>query len=245
MMYPIKDICITQGYHTGKSLDFGWWTKHHQDVLACSDGKVYRVEKQPNGGNVVYLKHSGDIISAYAHLNTICVKKGQKVTMGQKIATMGASGKVTGEHLHFGLYSKGKNIYGNADLDPFKYCLVYPNQKVNDSTIKKYGKKIKYYEDGKVWDKGIYVLLYNKYLRKDHKLGLNTYKVKECPKSFLEYLTSKKPNDKAQVKKGAEVNIQDIYNENGRIWGAVIANKKKYWLVLCNADGTPQAAKLK
>ena len=243
MIYPIKDIAITQGYHTGKRLDFGWWTKHHQDVMACDDGKVYKIEKQPNGGNVIYLKHSGDIISVYAHLDTIVVKKGQVVAMGEKIATMGASGKVTGEHLHFGLYSKGKNIYGNADLDPFKYCLVYPNQKVADSTIKKYGSKIKYYDDKKVWDKGIYILLYDKYLRKDHNLGMNVYKVNECPKSFLPYLTSIKPNNKAQVKKGSDVNILDIYNENGRIWGVIIAGNKKYYVVLCNKDGKEQAKK--
>lgn len=240
MIYPIKNIAIVQGYHTGKSLDFGWWTKHHQDVMACDDGKVYKIEKQPNGGNVIYLKHSGDIISAYAHLNTICVKKGQTVAMGEKIATMGATGKVTGEHLHFGLYSKGKNIYGNADLDPFKYCLVYPEQKVAESTIKKYGNKIKYYEDKKVWDKGVYKLLYDKCLRKSHKIGLNTYKVKECSKVTQQYLTSKKPNDIAKLRKGTEIRITQIYDETGRIWGKM----GNAWLVLCNRDGTPQATKI-
>lgn len=240
MMYPIKNIAIVQGYHTGKSLDFGWWKSHHQSVFACDDGKVYKIEKQPNGGNVIYLKHAGDIISAYAHLNTICVKKGQTVAMGEKIATMGATGKVTGEHLHFGLYSKGKNIYGKADLDPFKYCLVYPGQEVNQTTIDKYGSKIKYYDDSKTWTTGDYKLLYDKCLRKSHNLGLNTYKVKECSKLTQKYLTSTKPNATAKLKKGTEIKIKEIYDEKGRIWGKM----GNAWLVLCNRDGTSQSIKI-
>lgn len=247
MIYPVNRIAITQGYHKGKSLDFGWHKaeEKNQDVIACDDGVIYLIQKQTTGGNVVYIKHNGGVVSAYAHLKSICVKKGKKVALGQKIGTMGKSGKASGEHLHFGLYSKGKNLGGNADLDPFKYCLVYPNQKVYNGTQEKYGNQIKYLDDGKVWDKGTYKLLYDKCLRKNHSVGLNTYKVKECPKTFKPYLTSTKPNDIAKVKKGSDVNIKEIFDEKGRIWGAVISGKTKYWLVLCNRDGTPQAAKLK
>lgn len=58
------------------------------------------------------------------------VKEGMKVLKGQKIARMGKSGMVTGEHLHFGLY-KGTNIdYKNKKnfVDPLRYINIYPNQ---------------------------------------------------------------------------------------------------------------------
>lgn len=223
MKYPVNDISIIKqrnggAYHLGKSIDFGWYTKHHQNIMACADGKVYKIEKQPNGGNVIYLRHDNDVISAYAHLHEVCVKKGQKVKQGQKIATMGKTGAATGEHLHFGLYSKGKNIYGNADLDPFKYCLLYPEQKIcKNEMYNKYKDKIKYYED--YWTTGIYKLLYKKAWRKTHKIANNIYQY---------------------VKAGTDVRINEIYKEGTRVWGKC----GNYWFVLCNKDGTKQATKI-
>lgn len=250
MIYPVNDISIIKqrsggAYHGGKSIDFGWYTKHHQNIMACADGKVYKIEKQPNGGNVIYLKHDNDVISAYAHLHEICVKKGQKVKLGQKIATMGKTGAATGEHLHFGLYSKGKNIYGDADLDPFKYCLMYPNQTIcNNEMYRKYKDKIKYYDDSKTWTTGVYQLLFNKALRKTHNLTNNVYKVKECDKIIQKYLTSNKPNDKAILTTAESVNIVQLYTQGKRVWGK-LNFRKPYWIVLCNLDGTPQAQKIK
>ena len=244
MIYPVNNISITQGYHKGKSLDFGWWGGHHQNIISCGDGKVYLIQKQPKGGNTIYIEHDNKIISAYAHLNEICVKKGQKVKLGQKIGTMGKSGVCTGEHLHFGLYTKGKNLGGNADIDPFKYCLVYPNQKVcKNDNYKKYKDKIKYYDDSKVWNTGVYQLLYEKALRKSHNLTLNVYKVKECNKTIQKYLTSKKPNDKAILTTKEPVNIVQIYTQGKRVWGK-LNFKTPYWIVLCNTDGTPQANRI-
>lgn len=244
MIYPVNNIAITKGYHKGKSLDFGWWGGHHQNIISCGDGKVYLIQKQPKGGNVIYIEHKNNIISAYAHLQSICVKKGQKVKLGQKIGTMGATGVVSAEHLHFGLYTKGKNLGGNADLDPFKYCLVYPNQKVcKNKNYYTYKDKIKYYDDSQVWKVGEYRLLKEKALRKTHNLTNNVYKVKECDKIIQKYLTSKKPNDKAILTTKETINIVEIFTQGKRVWGRMNF-KKPYWLVLCNLDGTPQANRI-
>lgn len=148
MIYPVNHISISQGHHTGKCLDFGWWVEkyRYQPILACDSGKVKKTEKQPNGGNVIYLEHNDGTISCYAHLDKILVKKGQKVSLGQQIGTMGNSGKTTGMHLHFGLYSKGKNKYGKSDMDPFDYCYVYENQEVRTTgNTKNYLDKFKYH----------------------------------------------------------------------------------------------------
>lgn len=147
MRYPVNYISISNGFHTGKSLDFGWWTEKYkyQGIYACDSGTVYKIEKQPKGGNVIYIKHGNGIISCYAHLSKILVSKGQKVALGQEIGNMGESGVVTAQHLHFALYSRNKNIYKGADLDPFSYLEVYDNQIVRDRTAKEYGSKIKYH----------------------------------------------------------------------------------------------------
>ena len=57
---------------------------------------------------------------------------GQFVRKGQKIAKMGKSGLVTGEHLHFGLYKGTKINYKNKKnfIDPLRYINIYNNQQV-------------------------------------------------------------------------------------------------------------------
>lgn len=150
MIYPVNHISISQGHHTGKCLDFGWWKNEYkyQPILACDNGIVISVEKQNSGGNVIYIKHDNGCISCYAHLDSVYVKKNQKVLLGEEIGTMGATGKVTGMHLHFGLYSKGKNKYGKSDMDPFEYCYVYENQEVRTTgNTKNYLDKFKYHSD--------------------------------------------------------------------------------------------------
>ena len=244
--YPINYIAITKGYHQGKSLDFGYCSHKYQDIMSIGNGKVLRTEKQKTGGNCIFLQHESGVVSLYAHLDSMIVKKGQKVSLGQKIGTMGQTGQVTGMHLHFGLYSKSKadkgfnsnGLYGNADLDPFTFLYVYEGQDVSKCK-EEYKKLIKYYDDKEVWKAGDYVLLYDKAVRKSHNLG-NNIQIVGLMKQAKPYLTSNKFFDKAILKSGTTCKIDSIYDENGRIWGAF----GKYWIVLCNIDGTPQAKRL-
>lgn len=100
------------------------------------------------------------------------------------------------------------------------------------------------------WIPGKYQLTKSKSVRKSHNLGLNEYKVKELTKpgedwtkKELNMLVSQRPNDKAKFNEGVILDIVQIYNENGRIWGKY----GKYgsdWVVLCNIDGTPQSKKI-
>lgn len=239
--YPIKYISITQGHHNGLALDFGWCSHHNQDILSIGNGKVYKVEKQKTGGNVIFIYYpDNEYIACYGHLKDIIVKKDQSVKSGQVIGHMGKTGQVTAEHLHFQITSKGKNIYGKGNIDPFKVCYVYKDQdasKVN----KIYEKNIKYYEDKKEYDVGDYELLFDKALHTKHSLIDSGVKVKNCDIFTRQFLTSEKLNDIAKMKKGTPCKVRKIYKEkNGRIWGYWY----KYWIVICNKDGTPQAKRL-
>lgn len=152
MRYPLQYIGITQGYHFGKCLDFGWNAKYggpNVPIYACDDAEVYRIEKQSMGGNVIHLKLSNGMIASHNHLSKIIVKEGQKVKMGEQIGNMGATGKVSGPHLHFGLYKEGQNIYKESTIDPFDYLELYEGQVVANSTKEKYGDKIKVHVETK------------------------------------------------------------------------------------------------
>lgn len=78
-------------------------------VNAVMDGEVTYVDDTGNGdyGKVTIVTHSNGQKTLYAHQDEIIVKKGDKVDAGQKIGTVGSTGKSTGDHLHLGYDSNG------------------------------------------------------------------------------------------------------------------------------------------
>ena len=65
------------------------------------DGVVEFAGVQNGYGNVVFIKHRNGHETVYAHLSKISVQRGQKVSQGQTIGLVGATGWATGPHLHF------------------------------------------------------------------------------------------------------------------------------------------------
>ena len=70
-------------------------------VIAADDGRVELATWTPRGGLIVRLAHSGGYSSSYAHLSRIDVKEGQELRAGERLGLSGATGRVTGPHLHF------------------------------------------------------------------------------------------------------------------------------------------------
>lgn len=86
-------------------------------VLAAGDGKVLHCGKEFEGyGNIVIIKHDQDIMTAYAHLQDVMVKQGDKIKKGQVIATVGKSGNVKDAQLHFSMRKGKKTINPEAKL---------------------------------------------------------------------------------------------------------------------------------
>lgn len=61
-------------------------------------------------GKTVMIDHGLGLTSVYAHMNSIAVADGQAVAQGAPLGTVGASGRVTGAHLHWGLTWKGTHL---------------------------------------------------------------------------------------------------------------------------------------
>lgn len=76
-------------------------------IIAVYNGVVSAAEYDDVGGNYVKIDHGNGFESYYGHMSELNVSVGEKVLAGQVIGLSGASGKVTGPHLHFGLYYKG------------------------------------------------------------------------------------------------------------------------------------------
>jgi murein DD-endopeptidase MepM/ murein hydrolase activator NlpD len=70
-------------------------------IRSVGDGVVDFAGVQRGYGNVVEIKHRDGKSTLYAHMHTIAVRKGQAISQGDNIGTVGSTGWSTGPHLHF------------------------------------------------------------------------------------------------------------------------------------------------
>jgi murein DD-endopeptidase MepM/ murein hydrolase activator NlpD len=95
--------------HSGADLHAAAGTPVH----ATNRGRVVLAKTLFFTGNTVILDHGLGIYSLYAHLSRIDVKSGEMVKNGQVVGLVGATGRVTAPHLHWGMRVQG------ARVDPF------------------------------------------------------------------------------------------------------------------------------
>ena len=102
-------------FHTGIDLGYELGTV----VVAVMDGKVVYAGDYGGYGNTVIIEHKNNKHTLYAHCHRLDVSKGDILKKGERIGIVGASGNVTGPHLHFELWKDGK--YANP-LSLWKGC---------------------------------------------------------------------------------------------------------------------------
>ncbi|MFF5744070.1 M23 family metallopeptidase [Streptomyces althioticus] len=122
---PIPGSYVSTAYQSGGAI---WSSGSHTgiDFHAASGTPVQSVgvgtvvEAGWGGayGNQVVIKMHDGTYTQYAHLSSVSVSAGQEVTAGQQIGVSGATGNVTGAHLHFEARMSAE--YG-SDLDPVSY----------------------------------------------------------------------------------------------------------------------------
>ena len=73
-------------------------------------GVVVDVGEYVLSGRTVLVDHGQGVVSAYFHLDTATVSKGDIVRAGDRIGRVGSTGLATGPHLHYGVYLHGKDV---------------------------------------------------------------------------------------------------------------------------------------
>ncbi|MBA2321855.1 MAG: M23 family metallopeptidase [Deltaproteobacteria bacterium] len=84
-------------------------------IIAAQAGRVVAARESPSSGRTLILDHGGGLRTSYLHLDRFDVTVGDRVLAGQPIGASGATGRVTGPHLHFEVRVDGE------DRDPASF----------------------------------------------------------------------------------------------------------------------------
>jgi murein DD-endopeptidase MepM/ murein hydrolase activator NlpD len=116
-----RDTRVTSSFGDGREFNGQVQSRHMgldlagpsgEPVVAAARGIVALVDQFHLAGNVVYVDHGAGLITAYFHLSRQDVMQGDTVEAGQQIGLVGATGRVTGPHLHW------VARYGSVTVDP-------------------------------------------------------------------------------------------------------------------------------
>ncbi len=117
---PVKTAEFTSGYGVRSDPFRGGAAKHAgidlaapigTPIYATADGTVSESGYNSGGyGNLVKIDHGRGIETRYAHLSSIAIQPGQRVTRGQLIGRMGSTGRSTGSHLHYEVRIDGRAV---------------------------------------------------------------------------------------------------------------------------------------
>ena len=113
-------------------------------VYAAGDGRIVEAGYTRSNGNYVFIQHGEGFKTHYLHLNKKRVKRGDRVTQGQVIGTVGSTGAATGPHLHYeflvnGVHRNPRTVHKilpkakslpDSELALFKVAIEQPIQRL-------------------------------------------------------------------------------------------------------------------
>jgi murein DD-endopeptidase MepM/ murein hydrolase activator NlpD len=83
-------------------------------VRSAADGRVVMVADHFFAGNAVFVDHGDGLVTQYFHLSRVDVRQGQQVARGERVGEVGATGRASGPHLHFGVRWRGARVDPDA-----------------------------------------------------------------------------------------------------------------------------------
>lgn len=118
-IWPLKKVTITSPFglrryfngeprspHSGADLR----ARENTPIYSPNFGKVVLLRDCYLSGKTIVIDHGGGLFTLFAHLKKTFVKKGQEIKKGQIVALSGATGRITGPHLHYGISLLGKRV---------------------------------------------------------------------------------------------------------------------------------------
>lgn len=120
-IWPLPGVsyvsCYYGGYEGHRGMDIAG--PYGTPVVAAESGTVIKANDYDSWGDswgyYVLIYHNGTFTTRYAHLSSLAVGQGQYVEQGTVVGYEGATGNVTGPHLHFEVYENGSRV------DPMNY----------------------------------------------------------------------------------------------------------------------------
>ncbi len=104
--WPTSGVITQKFWERHKAIDIG--APLGTAIVAADSGYVVKVGWSEYGyGKYVIIDHGNGFQTLYSHLNTILVEVGQSVGKGERIGSMGSTGRSTGPHLHFEIRFNG------------------------------------------------------------------------------------------------------------------------------------------
>lgn len=140
--WPLKSVVITSSYggrtlngvydfHLGVDLRASTGTR----VYASDGGVVVFAGYNGSYGYLIKIKHDNGDYTYYAHLSKIAVSSGERVYKGQYIALSGATGNVTGAHLHFEIRKNGYTVNPVSYLPSLKGVIIVHNESLESCFV--------------------------------------------------------------------------------------------------------------
>jgi len=133
---------VTSGFGHGREFNGVVQSRHMGTDLAGAVGAPIRATNRGVvalvgnfylGGRIVYLDHGAGLVSAYLHMSKVAVSEGDTVEAGGIVGRVGATGRVTGPHLHWIVR------YGAVTVDPMSLFTVAGAPAARDTTTKRGG----------------------------------------------------------------------------------------------------------
>ncbi len=106
---------VTKSIHRGVDLR----AAAHTPIKSALSGKVVLAKELFYAGNFVLIDHGAGLFSSYCHMSALKVTAGQSVKAGDVVGLSGATGRVTGPHLHWGIRVNGVSV------DPMQMTKVF------------------------------------------------------------------------------------------------------------------------
>lgn len=96
------NVAMDLGSYSGSSMG--------RSIYSIADGKVLKAAYNSYNGNYILIDHGSGVVTYYGHCSSMAVSTGATVKQGQVIGYVGATGYVTGPHLHFEIRVNGKQV---------------------------------------------------------------------------------------------------------------------------------------